>query len=167
MEIWKEMVADNRYEVSNFGNVRRKSNGRVRTPSSTPKGYKVIVISRPGSKHIGVYVHREVLRAFVGKCPEGYQVSHLNGNNADNRLENLAYESPTENNNRKKLHGTQTFGESHGTAKLKNEDVKRLREMLLDMKSYAEIGRILSISPSQVKRIATGKNWVDRAYNAD
>ena len=153
------MVADDRYEVSNLGNVRRGSNGRVRIPSSTPKGYKVIVISKPGSKHIGVYVHREVLRAFVGECPPGKQVSHINGNNADNRLENLTYELPVENINRKKAHGTQTRGETHGTAKLKNEDVKRLREMLLSAKSYAEIGRILSISPSQVKRIATGENW--------
>ena len=32
------------------------------------------------------------MRAFVGKCPDGYEVDHENWNIVDNRLENLSYQ---------------------------------------------------------------------------
>ena len=34
-------------------------------------------------------VHELVWEAFKGKIPEGYEVSHINGDKTDNRLENL------------------------------------------------------------------------------
>ena len=41
-----------------------------------------------------VLVHRIVALAFLGPRPEGLEVSHLNGDDRDNRIENLCYESP-------------------------------------------------------------------------
>lgn len=45
-----------------------------------------------------MYVHKEVLRAFHGERPKGMFINHINGNKHDNRLCNLEYVSPTENN---------------------------------------------------------------------
>jgi hypothetical protein len=42
-------------------------------------------------------VHRLVLLAFVGPCPAGHEVLHLNHQPADNRLENLRYGTRSEN----------------------------------------------------------------------
>lgn len=40
----------------------------------------------------------------------GPRQSHKNGNNADNRLSNLAWETPSDNNQRKREHGTAMIG---------------------------------------------------------
>ncbi|WP_161799336.1 HNH endonuclease signature motif containing protein, partial [Staphylococcus capitis] len=44
------------------------------------------------------YVSRAVMLAFVGERPEGYHICHIDGNIKNNRLDNLRYDSPTENN---------------------------------------------------------------------
>lgn len=44
-----------------------------------------------------ILAHHAVLLAWVGPCPEGYQCDHINGNAADNRLENLEWITPAEN----------------------------------------------------------------------
>lgn len=36
-------------------------------------------------------VHRVVLQAFLGPCPLGHEVNHVNGVKSDNRAENLEY----------------------------------------------------------------------------
>ncbi len=50
-------------------------------------------------------VHRLVLEAFVGPCPPGMQCRHLDGNPANNRLENLAWGTHAENAADKIRHG--------------------------------------------------------------
>ena len=159
MAVWKEMVSDSRYEVSDAGEVRRKDTQKVRKPSTTPTGYKVIVMSTPGGKHKGVYVHREVLRAFVGKCPDDCEVSHLNGNNADNRLVNLAYETRVANQRRKKAHGTLLFGQKHPSSKLSEDSVRKIRRLSIEGYSARQIGACVGVSRSQVNRVLRGEHW--------
>ena len=158
------MTADDRYQVSDQGRVRRASNKRIRKPSSTPTGYQVIVLSRPGASHAGVYVHREVMKAFVGSCPEGFQVSHVNGDNSDNRLVNLRYESARVNNRRKQAHGTQTAGERHGSAKLTWSDVRSMRRLLDSGLTLKEVAEHYGVSFQQVSRIKRGHNWQEPAH---
>src|SRR5699024_9639299 len=42
-------------------------------------------------------VHRLVMEAFVGPCPEGMEVCHWNDNASDNRLSNLRYDTRSAN----------------------------------------------------------------------
>jgi hypothetical protein len=160
MENWSAMVSDDRYEVSDQGRVRRKDTGRVRKPSSTPTGYKVIVLYADKT-FTGVYVHREVMRAFVGECPEGCEVSHLNGNNADNRLVNLNYESRSANMRRKQDHGTQTSGEAHPSAKLCAENVREIRTLSAKGFSQTQIAKFVPVSSAQVGRVLRGECWTN------
>jgi len=44
-------------------------------------------------------VHRLVAAAFIGLCPAGLQVSHIDGDCLNNRLENLEYTTPKKNCN--------------------------------------------------------------------
>ncbi|MBR0201982.1 MAG: NUMOD4 motif-containing HNH endonuclease [Bacteroidaceae bacterium] len=107
-EKWKPVEGFPRYEVSNMGRVRSNccKNGRklryLLKPRSRPKGYYSVTLSKKNSETGRVYfsqkqVHRLVAHAFLGQCPQGYVVDHINGDSLDNRLENLRYASLSEN----------------------------------------------------------------------
>lgn len=104
-----------RYEVSDQGAVRSHLvSGRYDRTSPEPrsvgqrrtaKGYLQVTLY-VDRQHVHRYVHRLVLSAFVGPCPQGLQTRHLNGNAADNRLVNLRYGTQSENERDKIRHGT-------------------------------------------------------------
>lgn len=64
-------------------------------------------------------VHRMVLEAWVGPCPNGFEADHINGDSQDNRVENLRWLDIVENRGRP--------GEDHNMAKLSDSDVVALR----------------------------------------
>ena len=83
--------------VVNFPNYRITTSGKVysvqRKKTLTPlniNGYSVVRLYRQG-KFRSIMISTLVLEAFVGPCPRGYKCKHLNGDNADNRLENLEW----------------------------------------------------------------------------
>jgi hypothetical protein len=45
----------------------------------------------PGPDERNEYIHQLVAEAFIGRCPPGQKLVHLNGNGLDNRRVNLAY----------------------------------------------------------------------------
>ena len=60
------------------------------------QGYKKVCVKTPtGIKN--KLVHRLVLEAWVGPCPDGCVTNHKNGNKIDNRLDNLEYCTQSEN----------------------------------------------------------------------
>lgn len=69
------------------------------------KGHLTIRLRRNGEGK-PFFVHRLVMAAFVGPCPDGMVVCHNNGNGLDNRLDNLRYDTQSENMNDTKRHGT-------------------------------------------------------------
>lgn len=91
------------------------------------RGYlHVTLCVRPGKSQTH-RVHRLVCAAFHGPCPDGMECSHLNGNPSDNRPENLAWETRSENHARKHEHGKAQVGDRHGCAKLSSRDVSEIR----------------------------------------
>lgn len=93
------------YEASNLGRIRSvertSANGRKR-PSivlsafTNPNGHQQVHLSRENVKRTH-WVHRLVLLAFVGPPPANSEALHRNGDPADNRLENLAWGTRSEN----------------------------------------------------------------------
>lgn len=96
---WKQMPEHPEYKVSNGGDVMAPS-GCLLKPHPT-NGYQRVSLGNTQR-----YVHRLVLEAFVGPCPPGKQCRHLNGDKADNKLTNLAWGTPSENNYDRVRHGT-------------------------------------------------------------
>lgn len=94
------------YEVSSLGRVRsfRRRNPRVLSQWVTRTGHLKVRIG--GRSETGRYVHQLVLSAFVGPRPEGMIARHLNGDPTDNRPENLAWGTHSENNYDAVRHGT-------------------------------------------------------------
>ena len=109
-EVWKPVVDfEGYYEVSNMGKVRSKDRivkhncggskrveGKTISQLITRNGYCQVFLWKHGKRKVCL-VHRLVLHAFVGECPENMEVRHLNSIPTDNRLENLAYGTRSEN----------------------------------------------------------------------
>lgn len=87
-----------RYRVSTSGTVQSFAKGEWRDLKLSPNraGYPCVSLSTPDGPK-AIRVHTLVLIAFVGPRPEGMVCRHLNDNPADNRLENLAWGTYSEN----------------------------------------------------------------------
>lgn len=118
-ERWRPVVGyDGQYSISTLGRVRsderfiensrgtkRLIHPRILKPAADRRGYLYVNLWR-GNRGITAYIHRIVLEAFVGPLPIGFEVRHLNGQNTDNRLENLKYGTRSENHLDSVRHGT-------------------------------------------------------------
>ena len=60
------------------------------------------------------FLYRLVLEVFIGSCPEGMCCRHLDGNSMNNRLENLAWGTSSENSQDALRHGTHTGPKNRG-----------------------------------------------------
>lgn len=104
LEEWRPIPGfEGLYEASNLG--------RVRSPRVVLKqrlnnmGYPVVELSKNGRSRESL-VHRQVLKAFCGDPPPSNECRHLNGTPTDNRIENLAWGSRSENTVDQVVHGT-------------------------------------------------------------
>lgn len=112
-EIWVEVAPG--YETPSEGRVRsvdrvlrtwggvsRSYPGRILKPWKGSSGYLQVYLGRGRPRMI----HHLVLQAFHGDRPEGYEGRHLNGDPLDNRACNLKWSTHRENEEDKKVHGT-------------------------------------------------------------
>lgn len=165
-ENWKNIPGyEGRYQVSDRGRVRsldhlvrlvsragteilRTSPGRLLKPGTCDRhGHCSVAIGRGNSQ----MVHSLVAQAFIGPRPPKHDVAHLNGNGADNRLENLAYVTRSENNRHVVFHGRRAI----------------TIEMIAQIRACAEIGfryggkaalaKQLGISPTQLSSVLHGR----------
>ena len=109
-ERWLPVVGfEGIYEVSDHGRVKSLKrvvtmrNGRTRTVAERIRklnrlqsGHLSLPLSRGGATQY-CYVHRLVLEAFVGPCPDGMECCHYDDNPANNRLENLRWDTKSAN----------------------------------------------------------------------
>ncbi len=120
VEEWRAIPGwEGSYEASNTGLVRSldriivRKNGQevfqkgkvLALCTAGPREYLAVYLNRGGKNHI-CYIHRAVLSAFEGEAPEGMECRHLNGDKYDNRLENLAWGTPSQNIYDQIDHGT-------------------------------------------------------------
>src|SRR5262249_22941752 len=73
------------------------------------------------------YVHRLVLEAFVGPCPNGMEACHNDGNPSNNVLSNLRWDTRKANQEDTFKHGTANIGERNHQAKLSIDAVREIR----------------------------------------
>lgn len=167
-EQWRAVVGfDGDYEVSNEGRFRSyvTSCSHYRSRRKEPvvlspvrqKGYFVVGLRRFGqAARLRVQLHRLVLEAFVGPCPEGMECCHNNGIRDDNRLQNLRWATRRENHFDKKKHGTFQSGDGHYKARLTIDQVMEIRR---SNKSDGELAKIYGVSISHIGNIKKGRTW--------
>ncbi len=171
MEIWKDIPDFGwHYQASNLGNIRSKNRivkkfsifgnrivgqfyeGRLLNPT-IQKGYPMVHLGYD-KKKINIGVHRLVLMAFIGKCPDGMEACHNNGIKTNNKIENLRWDTHENNNKDRKRHGTYKTGKDHHMyEKSMDKDLKeRLIKFHTGRKASEETKK--KMSESHKKRLA-------------
>jgi len=157
-EIFKEIKFAKKYVASNYGNVRRKGKTVNLKGGLNSSGYRRVALGKNG-RH---FVHRIIAITFLGlqkdrrKC-----VNHKDGNKLNNKVENLEWTTRSENC----LHAHNTGlvnsskGESHKSAKLKVEDVLKVRELIEEGYNAVYIGKIYSVTNKAILDIKHGRTW--------
>lgn len=186
-ERWMPVPGFDGYDVSDHGRVRswrmygkhshmRRTSPRILKPKMSRSE---IAIGRPRHRVVlacnghlrTVLVHRLVMAAFVGPCPDGMEVCHNNGNSTDNRLDNLRYDTHLNNLADRELHGTMIRGDrhparidpsyfargsEHPSSKFTDEDVIFIRTSTLSRKDLASM---FSVHVGTISCIRSGKEW--------
>lgn len=102
-EVWRAIPNFTRYEVSNRGRVRSwiPWNGhrlpRMMKPSVATGGYPALTILDNDDRRRLRPVHILLAAAFIGPCPDGNEVRHLDDDASNCTLGNLCYGTHSEN----------------------------------------------------------------------
>lgn len=153
------------YEVSDAGRVcrvktqggRRIDPGRILCLREDRKGYLRAVLYYNGKRNC-LFVHRLVLLAFLGQPPLGYQTNHINGLKEDNRLENLEWVTPGDN----QRHAYRQLGKKHprGNASLTQEQVREVRTRYTTGEySQRDLARYFNVSQTSIWRAVNFISW--------
>jgi len=169
-EEWRDVVGyEGIFQVSNFGRIKRISVrsshssrfvGRFRKPQKHNDGYLQIDLSR-GHHQL---IHKIVMDAFVGPCPSGYEVNHIDHDRQNNCLRNLEYVTPKENVNKSLVLGVALLnkarGEKQGLAKLTTEQVVNIRRIFNENKiSYRALGKMFNVNGRAIQAIVLRETW--------
>jgi hypothetical protein len=167
LERWLPITGfEGRYEVSGQGRVRALFTGkqgivppRLIGSGCEASGYRRVTLYNAAGGKYRSEVHRIVLNAFVGPCPEGLVCRHLNGKPADCRLVNLRWDTQKANIADTLEHGTRARGETQGNSKLTEDAVRAIRKRYGEGATQRELSRDFGISRRTVVGIVRGESW--------
>ena len=151
------------YYASNEGRIWSCNGGcgRWLRPDRNKRDEHLRVTLSSSGKTYRRFVHRLILETFVGPCPPGMEACHgPDPDPANNRLENLRWDTAASNHREAVQQGRHPCGERHGRTKLTDQQVRQMiytyRTGIFSMK---EIATQYGVGTSTVHRIVTGKVW--------
>lgn len=88
VENWKAVSGCSKFEVSDFGRVRRTNGGKILV-GGDHNGYRRFCIDKDSGESVTILVHRVVFESHVRGLEEGEVIDHIDGNRMNNTLSNL------------------------------------------------------------------------------
>lgn len=179
VEEWRCIADFPDYAVSSFGRVKRiaadarnhRVTGTPLRPATSPRGYLFVTLCISGIA-TSVRINRLVCSVFHGAPPSAlHHAAHNDGKVSNNYKDNLRWATGIENEADKLTHGTAAIGdkhwsklspekrakgESHGLAKLTDEDIPKIRA---DPRGQRQIAIIFGVTSRVIWSIKNHKTW--------
>ena len=162
-EEWRPVTVsgyEDTYEVSNKGRIRRSPNaphsppakpGKILKLVPTPQGYLHVFLQKK-RKVTFALVHHLVLGAFVGPRPNKTVCCHWDGDKTNNSIENLRWDSHTENAYDQLRHG-------RGRAKITAEQAANIKRRYQDGVARGALAKEFGLSYYTIWDITKGRSW--------
>ena len=144
-----------KYAVSELGNVKHISKNKIVLGSKGKSGYRVRQY-KTKEKFLQRYVHHLVLEAFVGIVPKGFVTNHKDGNKLNKKIENLEIVTPKENIRHAFNNGLHPLGDHRYNVKILEKDIINIKELRLSGMLYREIAEIYNCSRHLISYICRG-----------
>lgn len=179
-EIWKDIPNyENLYQISNLGNVRslcfgarnvKKSNVvKLLKSSKSNLGYYKIQLYKDGKSKM-FYIHRLVALLFINNPDNKTQVNHIDGNKANNAVDNLEWVTPKENISHAIDNGLFYYAPMKGKKGKSNPTSKTIHQydlngnFIAEYCGISEAARILNINASCISLALLGKHKTCKGY---
>jgi len=157
----KEIAGWPNYEVLSDGRVWSKKRSRFLKPSDNGKGYFQVGLCQGGEKKM-VQVHRLVAQGFIPNPEAKKEVNHISGITSDNRVENLAWVSASENQRHAYKTGLKMAkqGERNGQSKLTEKNIIEIRQRYAagDIYQY-QLAEEFGVSQPLIGHIVRRSSW--------
>lgn len=152
--------------IPHFPNYATSRDGAVMGPSgnilkshTAKTGYCFVSICHDG-RIITASVHRLVATTFIPNPLNKPQVNHKNGIKTDNRVENLEWNTISENQKHSIRTGLRTAkGVKNSQAQLDELSVRVIREAVAANCKKSDIARYFKVSPATITDIYTRRSW--------
>lgn len=174
-EKWRPIPKrEGRYDVSDRGSVRSWLGRQIGQRRATPILMRLVPKTARRERKAQTYlyvtlycdgaarcypVHQLVLMAFAGPCPTGYEPAHWDGNGLNNRLNNLRWATPEENQNDRRRHGRMPIGSDNPGAKLTDTDVVEICRLRAEGWALHKIGSRYGVDKSTIADICSGQSY--------
>lgn len=157
----KKIPGYNGYHITKTGEVWSTKYNKLtkRSPRLTKGGYSQLILFKFG-KLKNEIISRLVLLTFVGPCPKGMECCHNDGNNKNNNLSNLRWDTPKNNHADRKKHGTIIYGENNPKAKLNEFQIRIIRKYPKYIGSGIHLSEFFEVHPAHISRIRNKKRRI-------
>ena len=157
-------IPDFEYKISNLGRVWSIRRNRFLKERISNCGYARVALAKNGTyKHLSI--HRLVALAFIPNPENKPEVNHKDGNKLNNHVDNLEWNTSSENQKHAFKNGLQKtskgiskgVGSKNPKAKLTEAQVIKIRES--DLNKKYELAIAYSVTPNLISQIIRGKIW--------
>ena len=158
-EIWKPIPGyEGLYDASNLGFIRSWmafGGGLTSVPrllalrQNKGNRYKKASLRKNGMVK-NIKIHRLVLEAFVGPCPEGMEACHNDGNPMNNQLCNLRWDTHSSN---------MIDASNHGKRKATKKQVLEIKKSLKEGARVCDVARGCGLTYGMVYAIKIKHSW--------
>ncbi len=169
-EEWRQIPDyEGYYEASSLGRIRSVPRLVNTWNGQRCRNYLIrkTYFTRQGYLRVGLYlnnielkylVHRLIALAFLGECPEGKEVNHIDGVKAHNWVTNLEYVTRSENAKHAFRIGLKKirYGGLLSWSKLTSIDAQSIRE---DKRVQRLIANEYNVCQTTISRIKSGLIW--------
>ena len=142
------------YQISNFGRVKSliKNRPQILAKTLSSGKYKVKLYKRV-NRYTNEGIGRLLARVFHGEPEENDVVKYRDNNPFHDFADNVYWSS------RKECSQNKNKGQKHGMAKLNDQKVSTIRDMILNGIPCNKITKEFGLSTAHVYRIAKNKCW--------